>query len=86
MVLPQDDEFRNLRVDLEKMTALAKLSGGEVFKWTDAPSIENQLRSKLRYRTLGFDVAVVWKSPWLFLIFILLLAGEWTIRARIGWP
>ena len=82
---PAAEEFRDLRPNRALLDRVARATGGEVV----APSRLDAFAAGLPTRNAQITepyVRPVWHQPWVFLLAIACLAGEWGLRRWRGLP
>lgn len=82
---PAADEFRVLRPNRELLTRLARETGGELIEAADLPSLVADLPNRTAPVTEP-SITPLWQTPWLFLLAIACLCGEWGLRRWRGLP
>jgi hypothetical protein len=85
-VLPPDaGELLDLSTNWELMEDMAKKTGGEVFAAHEAHKLLEKLQSKTDTRERRHE-SLLWRSWWLLVPLLMLLAVEWGIRKWAGLP
>lgn len=82
---PEADEFRETAVNRSGLVQLASLSGGELVPIDQL----DELVARLPYREMPvtrIESTPLWHTPWLLLLALSLLAGEWGLRRWKGLP
>jgi hypothetical protein len=82
---PAADEFRRLSPDREALETLARQTGGETVEVDDLESFASSLAARPAPETVQ-TLYPLWHTPWVFLIAISCLAGEWGLRRWKGMP
>ncbi|GEM_PF-4393012 len=76
-------EFSHPDIDFDRLTALARATGGILFNDTQAEKINDQLTPKIRKIDMRYDYEFF--NTWLFYsIIIILLTAEWIWRKKHG--
>jgi len=83
LVLPPSDEWRDPRVDLDGLGALAQGSGGELF--TDAERLVAALPDLRKQESITV-LHGLWDSAWALALVVALLAVDWAVRRRHRLP
>ncbi len=76
-------EFENTRMNNALLKTMAKNSGGQYFTPANVNDIFASLNLNVRHRETSRDI-ILWDHPGLFILLILLLGIEWTMRKRRG--
>lgn len=79
------DEFRSVDVDRELLGDLAEASGGEVVPIDDLDDFVESLPARRAPVTEAWT-SPLWHAPWVLLLAICCLAGEWVLRRLRGLP
>jgi hypothetical protein len=82
---PAAAEFRRLSVNRDWLEEVAKASGGEVVDDNALDSFVSSLSSRKVPVTQAW-VYPIWHRPWVMLLAILCLCGEWGLRRWKGMP
>jgi uncharacterized membrane protein len=82
---PAADEFQTLPPNTALLERLARETGGQVIDKSDIDSFVASLPTRHAEITEPY-VKPVWHQPWVFLLAILCLAGEWGLRRWRGLP
>jgi len=76
-------EFADPRLNEGILRRLAADSGGQYVRSTDASRVLSWLDDSARHTT-SHERRDVWDRVWLFILIVLLLSAEWTLRRRRG--
>jgi uncharacterized membrane protein len=82
---PAAEEFRRLAPDRALLGRIAKDSGGELVRLDELDSFVGNLPNRKIPITEEW-IHPLWQKPWLFLIAIACLIGEWGLRRWKGMP
>lgn len=82
---PAADEFRALRPNRTLLAQLAATTGGEVIK-ADALGAFAASLAEREAPITETQARPLWHTPWMFLLALLCLIGEWTVRRMRGMP
>ncbi|MEW4529478.1 hypothetical protein [Maioricimonas sp. JC845] len=82
---PAADEFRSVEINRPLMSELARRSGGEVLEPSDLESFVQTLPTR-RVPVTESWTSPLWHNPWILLVVLALLAGEWGLRRWKGLP
>ena len=82
---PSADEFRRISVDRAALETLAAATGGEVVSRENLSEFVESLPSR-KAPVMESWSTPLWHSPWILLIAIGCLAGEWGLRRWRGLP
>jgi uncharacterized membrane protein len=78
-----DREFADPRLNEGFLRRLAADSGGQYVRATDASRVPSWLDDSARHATTP-ERRDVWDRAWVFILIVLLLSTEWTLRRRWG--
>jgi hypothetical protein len=80
-----DLEYRETRMDREKLKKIAEISGGKYHDFQDVPALVKELRSVTKPRLTAIEDRNedLWDRPWVLLLLTALLAGEWICRKMV---
>ncbi len=73
-------EQANLRANADEMQFLAKHSRGRFYTAATASQLLDQLPAGQPARIGGLPPLPLWNSPWIALLFVVLLTSEWLLR------
>lgn len=75
-------EFRNPRMDREKLKKVAQLAEGKYYELYEVREAEGALLEAARPRQIPIEESQddLWDEPWVLLVFTLLIAAEWILR------
>jgi hypothetical protein len=80
-------EYKDLKMNIELLRQIAKLSGGKFYLPGEVGNLFSDLKShpgfKQKILTSRDDITI-WSNPWLMIIAVICLSFEWFIRKRAG--
>lgn len=82
---PAADEFRRLSPDREALATLSQQTGGETIELDALESFAKSLAARPVPETVQ-TLYPLWHTPWVFILAIACLAGEWGLRRWKGMP
>jgi len=84
-VLQSQIELNNISMNKELLSHLTSSTQGKLFSWSERMGLPEQVNNSIIYedRKLEIDITRRW---WLFILIVLLLTIEWSIRRKIGLP
>ncbi|MFG0334428.1 MAG: hypothetical protein ACF8TS_13775 [Maioricimonas sp. JB049] len=82
---PAADEFRSVELNRTLMSELARRSGGEVLEPSELESFVQTLPTR-RVPVTESWTSPLWHNPWILLLVLGCLAGEWGLRRWKGLP
>lgn len=77
-VQPPSSELRDPRADPEALDALARATGGRIYR--DAAALVADLPDLARDRVETLPPRGLWDTPWALMVLLLLLTIEWSLR------
>ena len=80
---PAADEFRSLEPNRGMLERIAKATGGEVLTMSQLDKLPALLRD-LNMPVMDTRQRPFWHTPWIFLLALLCLVGEWGVRRWKG--
>ncbi len=80
---PAMEEFARLEPNRALLTSLAEQSGGRVLAMADLADFAKSL-PEMEVPRMETQVRPLWHQPWVFLLVLLLFAGEWGLRRWNG--
>lgn len=80
---PAADELRSLEPDRELLDSIARRTGGEVIELEEINGLVDRLKS-LNVPVMDTSQRPLWHTPWIFLLALLFMIGEWAIRRWKG--
>ncbi len=82
---PAAEEFQHVAPNLELLKSLAKQTGGEVIDVGDLDSFVRSLPTRQAPLTEAYTTPL-WHQPWILLLIVGCLCGEWALRRWKGLP
>ena len=82
---PAAEEFQRVAPNLALLGDLAKQTGGEVVRVADLESFVRALPTRQAPLTEGYTTPL-WHQPWILLLIVGCLCGEWALRRWRGLP
>ena len=82
---PAADEFRDLRPDRALLDRIARESGGQLVEASELAGLVAELPNR-RVPITEPSITPLWHQPWVFLLAIACLCGEWGLRRWRGLP
>jgi len=76
-------EFADPRLNEGFLSRLARASGGRYVRAADASQVVSWLQSAVP-QTIAPERRDLWHEPWAFVVIVVLLSAEWTLRRRWG--
>jgi len=80
---PEADEFRSLEPNRALLEQIARASGGEVIALDKLDQLTEKLKN-LNVPVMDSRQSPFWHAPWVFLMALLCMIGEWGIRRWKG--
>lgn len=77
-------ELARTRMDTAELTAAAKTSLGKFYRFANADQLLVDLPRGRQVRIESLPPRPIWNAPLLAGLFVLLIAGEWLLRKRVG--
>ncbi len=77
-------ELARTRMDTAELTAAAKTSLGKFYRLQEADKLQGDLPRGRQVRIESLPPRPIWNAPLLAGLFVLLIAGEWLLRKRVG--
>jgi hypothetical protein len=77
-------ELARTRMDTAELTAAAKTSLGKFYRVHEADQLLDDLPRGRQVRIESLPPRPIWNAPLLAGLFVLLIAGEWLLRKRVG--
>jgi len=84
-IRPATAELRNLSQNVELLKKLAEKTGGKYLPLEKASELPQHLREATHAVEKHRDNDL-WDRPWIFVLIVSLLCGEWFLRKRSGLP
>ena len=82
---PAAEEFQRVAPNMELLSSLAKQTGGEVVKADNLEAFVKSLPNRKAPLTEAYTTAL-WNQPWVWLLIVSGLCGEWGLRRYRGLP
>lgn len=82
---PAAEEFQRVAPNDELMASLAKRTGGEVIRATDLETFVQGLPTRQAPLTETYTTPI-WHQPWMLIVIVSCLCGEWALRRWRGLP
>ncbi|MBP86111.1 MAG: hypothetical protein CMJ64_05245 [Planctomycetaceae bacterium] len=79
-----NSELAVLRMNATELKAAARTTRGRFYTFDTASRLPNRLPRGKEVRIESLPPTPIWNSPWVAVIFVSLLAAEWTLRKRAG--
>ena len=83
-VAPQVAEGSRLEVDEVFLKKLADSGGGAYFRESEATQLPARFAVKTARKVTVEESSLAEAGPWFFLVFLLVLVGEWILRRKLG--
>jgi hypothetical protein len=77
-------ELARTRMDAAELATAAKTSLGKFYRFQDAGDLIDDLPRGRQVRIESLPPRPIWNAPLLAGLFVLLIAGEWLLRKRLG--